>query len=75
MMGTSIHESGGARMGTDSGTSVLNAWNRSWDVPNLVVSDASSFTSSGAVGTTLTIMALTVRACRRLAEDYKAGRL
>lgn len=75
MMGASIHESGGARMGDDRSTSVLDAWNRSWDVPNLVVSDASAFASSGAVGTTLTIMALTVRACRRLAEDYKAGRL
>ena len=75
MMGAAIHESGGARMGNDRASSVLDGWNRSWDVPNLVVSDASAFAGSGAVGTTLTIMALTVRACRRLAEDLKAGRL
>lgn len=74
-MGAAIHESGGARMGQDRASSVLDGWNRSWDVPNLVVSDASSFVGSGTVGTTLTIMALTVRACRRLADDLKAGRI
>lgn len=74
-MGAAIHESGGARMGHDRASSVLDGWNRSWDVPNLVVSDASSFVGSGTVGTTLTIMALTVRACRRLADDLKAGRV
>lgn len=75
MMGAAIHESGGVRMGGDRVSSILDGWNRSWDVPNLVVSDASSFAGSGAVGTTLTIMALTVRACRRLADDFRAGRL
>lgn len=75
MMGAAIHESGGARMGSDRSSSVVDEWNRSWDLPNLVVSDASSFAGSGTVGTTLTIMALTVRACRRLADDLKSGRL
>lgn len=75
VMGAAIHEAGGARMGEDTSTSVLNGWNQSWDVPNVFVTDASSFTGSGVAGTTLTIMAKTVRACRRLAQEVKAGRM
>jgi len=73
VMGAAIHEAGGARMGTTPNQSVLNQWNQSWDVPNLLVTDASAFAGSGVSGTTLTIMALTVRACRRLAQQLKAG--
>jgi choline dehydrogenase-like flavoprotein len=75
VMGAAIHETGGARMGTDRRHSVLNAHNQSWDVPNLYVTDASAFASSGVTGTTLTIMALTVRACRHLVAEKRAGRL
>ena len=75
VMGAAIHETGGARMGTSSKDSVLDAYNRSWDIPNLLVTDASAFAGSGVSGTTLTIMALSVRACRRLADDFKSGRL
>jgi choline dehydrogenase-like flavoprotein len=74
-MGAAIHETGGAVMGADAKTSVLNTWGQSWDVPNLFVTDASAFPGSGVSGTTLTVMAQTVRACRRLAEEYRAGRL
>ena len=66
--GSSAHEMGTARMGSDPATSVLNAHNQAWDVPNLFVTDAASFTSSGHRNPTLTIMALTVRACGYLAE-------
>jgi len=66
-MGAAIHECGGARMGSDPMKSVLNAWNQAWEVPNLYVTDASSFVSTGAVGPTLTIMALTARACEHVA--------
>nr|WP_246195285.1 GMC family oxidoreductase [Paracoccus litorisediminis] len=71
LMGAAIHESGGARMGDDPKRSVLNKWNQCWDAPNLVVSDASAFCSSGVSGTTLTVMALTLRACRNLATALK----
>jgi choline dehydrogenase-like flavoprotein len=74
VMGAAIHEAGGARMGEESSRSVLNRWNQVWDVPNLLVTDASAFASSGVSGTTLTIMAMTIRACRNLAGDLKAGR-
>ncbi|MCX5495459.1 GMC family oxidoreductase [Kaistia dalseonensis] len=72
-MGAAIHESGGARMGANPAESVLDTYNRSWDVPNLLVTDASAFAGSGVAGTTLTIMAMTVRACRRLAATLKEG--
>lgn len=73
-MGAAIHEAGGARMGESGSDSVLNRWNQAWDVPNLLVTDASAFPGSGVSGTTLTIMAMTVRACRRLAGALKAER-
>ncbi|MCM2476452.1 GMC family oxidoreductase [Rhizobium sp. CG5] len=69
-MGAAIHESGGARMGASKDTSVLDSWNRTWDVPNLLVTDASAFPGGGISGTTLTVMALTLRACRNLAQKY-----
>jgi choline dehydrogenase-like flavoprotein len=75
VMGAAIHESGGARMGDSAADSVLNPLNQSWDAPNLFVTDASAFVGSGVTGTTLTIMALTVRACRHLAQELRAGRL
>lgn len=74
-MGAAIHECGGARMGNDPKTSVLNSYNQCWDVKNLFVTDASSFTSSGTVGPTLTIMAIASRACEYIAQEYKAGGL
>ena len=74
-VGAAIHECGGARMGSDPAKSVLNSWNQSWDVKNLFVTDGSCFVTSGTVGPALTIMALTVRACDYIAEQYKAGKL
>ncbi|NEI73123.1 NAD(P)-binding protein [Rhizobium lusitanum] len=74
-MGAAIHEAGGARMGGVPTQSVLNSYNQCWDAPNLIVTDASSFPGSGVAGTTLTVMALTMRACRHLAESYRAGKV
>jgi len=72
-MGAAIHECGGSRMGSDPATSVLNEFNQSWDVPNLFVTDASSYVSNGGVGPTLTIMALTARACEYIATQHADG--
>lgn len=72
VMGAAIHEAGGARMGATKADSVLNQWNQTWDVPNLLVTDASSFAGGGVSGTTLTIMAMTIRACRHLAAELRA---
>ncbi|WP_322047483.1 GMC family oxidoreductase [Paraburkholderia sp. J67] len=74
-MGAAIHETGGARMGSDPQKSVLNGHNQAWDVPNLFVTDGSCFPTGGCSGATLTIMALTARACEFIAAEHAAGRL
>lgn len=74
-IGAAIHECGGARMGKDPARSVLNEYNQSWAVPNLFVTDTSCYVSTGAVGPTLTIMALTARAREHIAQQHAAGTL
>ncbi|MCB9385717.1 MAG: GMC family oxidoreductase [Bryobacterales bacterium] len=71
--GESIHELGGCRMGDDPKTSVLNQWNQCHDVKNLYVVDGSSFVTAGSQNPTITIMALTMRACERMVEEAKKG--
>ena len=56
------HLMGTARMGSDPRASVVDAWNRAHDVPNLYVVDGSSFVTSAAVNPTCTIGALALRA-------------
>lgn len=63
--GTSVHECGGARLGTDPETSVLDPGNECWAMPGLFVTDGASLPSQGIQNPTLTIMALTARACAR----------
>ncbi|MBB3395460.1 MULTISPECIES: GMC family oxidoreductase [unclassified Rhizobium] len=74
-MGAAIHETGGARMGDTPENSVLNPYNQLWDAPNVIVADASAFPGSGIAGTTLTVMALTIRACRNLIDQHRTGRV
>ena len=74
-LGAAIHESGGARMGDNPATSVLNPYNQCWDAKNVFVTDASSFVSIGTVGPALTIMALTARACDYIARESQGGSL
>ena len=73
--GTAFHEVGTARMGNDPKTSVLNRFNQSWDVPNLFITDGSCFPSQGCQNPTLTIMALTVRACDYILDQSRKGNL
>lgn len=61
--GTAAHECGGARMGVDPDSSVLDPYNQCWGTKGLYVTDGSAFPSQGAQNPTLTIMALTARAC------------
>ena len=72
--GTAVHEVGGAPMGDDPGKSVLNRFNQCWDVENVFVTDGASFVSSGTQNPTLTIMALTVRACHYILKEHSAGK-
>lgn len=73
--GLCIHEVGTARMGTDPKSSVLNKFNQSWDVKNLFVTDGACFVSIGCQNPTLTMMALTVRACEYIVGQHKKGNL
>ncbi|MCI0490151.1 MAG: GMC family oxidoreductase [Blastocatellia bacterium] len=73
--GLCIHEVGTARMGDDPKTSVLNKFNQSWDVKNLFVTDGACFTSQGCQNPTLTMMAITARACEYIIDEYKKGNL
>jgi choline dehydrogenase-like flavoprotein len=73
--GLCIHEVGTARMGNDPKTSVLNRFNQSWDIKNLFVTDGSCFVSQGCQNPTLTMMAITARACEYLAGEFKKGNL
>jgi len=71
MPGMAIHEVGTARMGNDAKKSVLNAFCQSHDVSNLLVTDGSCFVSSACQNPTLTMMAITVRACDHLVERFR----
>ena len=70
MPGMAIHELGTARMGNDPKKSVLNPFNQSHDVKNLFVMDGASFVSSACQNPTLTMMAVTVRACDHMIERF-----
>jgi choline dehydrogenase-like flavoprotein len=71
--GTRAHELGGARMGKNPKDSVLNPSNQCWDVANLFVTDGSCFPFAGYKGPTLTMMALTARACDKILEMLRDG--
>jgi choline dehydrogenase-like flavoprotein len=69
--GMAIHELGTARMGTDAKASVTDPWCQLHDVPNVFVMDGACFPSSGCQNPTLTMMAVTVRACDHLIDRFK----
>jgi choline dehydrogenase-like flavoprotein len=73
--GSAVQEIGGAPMGKDPRHSVVDEYGRCWDADNVFVTDGASFPSGCWQNNTLTIMALTVRACDRIAGDYAAGRI
>jgi choline dehydrogenase-like flavoprotein len=61
--GSTIHECGTARMGADPGTSALDPFNQWWTGPGVFVTDGACFPSQGIQNPTLTILAITARAC------------
>ena len=62
------HILGTCRMGADGNTAVVDDYGRSFDVPNLYISDASTFPSSLTANPALTIMALSLRTAHRFVE-------
>ncbi len=73
--GTIIHELGGARMGKDPSTSVVNANCQAHDVKNLFVADGSPFVSQADKNPTWTILALSWRTSDFIAQQKNAGAL
>jgi choline dehydrogenase-like flavoprotein len=73
--GEMIHEVGTTRMGESPKTSVLDAWCRAHDVPNLFVADGGPFVSNADKNPTWTILALAWRTAEHIAEERKKGNL
>jgi choline dehydrogenase-like flavoprotein len=71
--GVSVHYGGTVRMHSSPNYGVLNGWNRLHAVDNVVVADASSFTTGVEKNPTLTAMALAARACEHLVDDLVAA--
>jgi choline dehydrogenase-like flavoprotein len=67
--GSALHECGTALMGEIPAHSVLDPHNQCWDARGLYVTDASAFPSQGAQNPTLTILALTARACNHAVRE------
>ncbi|CAN5348882.1 GMC family oxidoreductase [soil metagenome] len=69
--GRIIHELGGTRMGSDPGTSVLNANCQAHDVKNLFAADGAPFVSQADKNPTWTILALAWRTSDYITEQRK----
>jgi choline dehydrogenase-like flavoprotein len=70
VFGFCIHEVGAARMGNDPKTSVVNRYCQAHEVKNIFVTDGACWVSSGCQNPTLTMMAITVRACDYMTKQY-----
>jgi len=71
--GLGIHEMGGARMGHNPKTSVLNKHNQIHGVPNVYVTDGAFMTSASCVNPSLTYMAFTARAANHAVKQFKSS--
>ena len=66
----STHNTGGAVMGTDPSTSVVNRYLQSWDVPNVFVMGAAVFPQNAGYNPTGTVGALTYWAADAIINQY-----
>ena len=71
--GLDIHEMGGARMGNDPKTSLLDKWNAMHHCKNVFVTDGAAMVSTSTQNPSLTFMALTARAANHAVEELKKG--
>ncbi len=71
----SRHLMGTCRMGNDPSTSVVDAFSRTHDVPNLFLVDGSNFVTAARQQPTATIQALAYRAADYAAQAAKRGEL
>ena len=71
-----LHLLGTARMGEDPATSVTDRFNKTHDVSNLFIADASSMPTGGGVNPSATIQALALRCADHIWErrrDWSAA--
>jgi choline dehydrogenase-like flavoprotein len=73
--GLDIHEMGGARMGNDPKTSILNKWNQLHTCSNVFVTDGASMTSTSCQNPSLTYMAFTARAVDHAVSEMQKGNI
>ncbi|MBV8171841.1 MAG: GMC family oxidoreductase, partial [Candidatus Eremiobacteraeota bacterium] len=66
----STHNTGGAIMGADPKSSVINKYSQSWDVSNLFVLGASSFPQNAGYNPTGTVCALAYHAADAVLNRY-----
>lgn len=66
----SAHTIGTARMGDDPDSSVVGPYGQSHDIPNLWISDNSTFPTALAANPALTIIALALRSARQFLADH-----
>jgi len=67
------HLVGGARMATDQHHGVVDASQRSFAVPNLIICDGSVLPTQGSANPALTIMALAARCADLLVQGARTG--
>jgi choline dehydrogenase-like flavoprotein len=65
---TGWHLLGTATMGLDPATSVVDAWGRTHDIPNLYIFDGSIWPTSSGMNPTATIAAMALRSAEHLVE-------
>jgi choline dehydrogenase-like flavoprotein len=68
--GCSAHYMGTCRMGADPRTSVVDAWCRTHDIPNLFIGDGSVFVTGAAVNPALTISAIATRTAEGIIRAF-----
>src|SRR4030095_13280846 len=73
----STHINGGAAMGADPATSVVNSYGQCWGVPNVFVTGAALFPQNSCYNPTATVGALAYRTADAIRRDYvrSPGRL
>jgi gluconate 2-dehydrogenase alpha chain len=69
----STHNTGGAIMGADPDTSVVNSYLQMWDAPNVFVVGACNFPQNAGFNPTGTVGALAYRAAEGILKFHKTG--
>ena len=66
----STHNTGGAIMGAEPGSSAVNSWLQSWDVTNVFVMGASAFPHNSAYNPTGPVAAFAYRSAEAVRDRY-----